>query len=61
MDKLKIEYDDAKGHQVKDCELGMFNTAKIGAGTVPISEAGFWFKAFNPGIRNVKTQIVQVT
>jgi hypothetical protein len=59
--KLKITFQGQDGkHQEKLCELGNFNTVNIGAGVVPIPEAGFWFQAFNPRISNVQTQIVQV-
>lgn len=61
MEKLKINYEGKDGNpQEQICELGMFNTVKLGIATVPIPEAGFWFKAFHPEIKNIKTQIVQV-
>lgn len=58
---VRIEYDAKNGkHQVQDCEFGMFNTVKLGVATVPYPEAGFWFKAFHPGVKNVTVKAVQV-
>lgn len=61
MEKLRIDYDARDGkHQVQDFEFGMFNTVKLGMATVPYPEAGFWWTAFHPGIKNVRVQRIEV-